>query len=130
MGSGNMSPLVTAYGRPGWMPPLPVPGESLPGYPGLVTAYGRPGWAPPLPVPGESLPGPVPKRGQWIPEPPRQMSWRSGWGPSGQVAGTLTVSEPIVLTSKNYLVGAAVGTVLGAALGAIGMHLSMRKKRK
>jgi ABC-type nitrate/sulfonate/bicarbonate transport system permease component len=45
--------------------------------------------------------------------------------PSGQIAPA-TPSEPIVLSSKNYMVGFGVGAVIGAALGALVMHFSMK----
>ncbi len=46
--------------------------------------------------------------------------------PAGQAAGITAWwgSEPIRLTSKNYVLGVA----LGAAAGALGMHLWMKKR--
>jgi ABC-type nitrate/sulfonate/bicarbonate transport system permease component len=52
--------------------------------------------------------------------------------PSGQSTPTTTTPgtpEPIVLSSKNYMVGFGVGAVIGAALGALIMHVSMKSDR-
>jgi len=49
--------------------------------------------------------------------------------PGGQIADA-PAQEPIVLSSKNYMVGFGVGALVGAAIGATAMHLSMRKKSK
>ena len=48
----------------------------------------------------------------------------------GQLYGSVSTTEPIVLSSKNYMVGFGVGAVIGVAIGATAMHLSMRKKSK
>jgi len=48
--------------------------------------------------------------------------------PSGQITPSPAPSEPIVLSSKNYMVGFGVGAVLGVALGALVMHISMKNE--
>lgn len=50
-------------------------------------------------------------------------------GPAGQASGSLTTwwsSEPIVVTSKNSV----VGFVVGLAVGALGMHLYKSRGKK
>ncbi len=50
---------------------------------------------------------------------------KNGWLTSSGSIASWWNSEPIAFTSKNYVVGGAVGLVLGA----LAMHLSMKKKR-